>query len=192
MIKIGVLSSYNGSGFIALNKACESGYLNAKVVVVISNNTNANVLKTAQNNNITNYCINAKKYPNDDVDLKILEVLKENQCDYVFLSGYMKKIDPSLIEAYPEKIVNCHPALLPNFGGRGMYGRFVHEAVVKEKATKTGVTVHFVNENYDEGKHILQNEISVSPTESVDSVENRVKEIETATIVEAFKKLIKD
>ena len=113
MIKIGVLSSYNGSGFIALNKACESGYLNAKVVVVISNNTNANVLKTAQNNNITNYCMNAKKYPNDDVDLKILEVLNENQCDYIFLSGYMKKIDASLIEAYPNKIVNCHPALLP-------------------------------------------------------------------------------
>ena len=73
-----------------------------------------------------------------------------------------------------------------------MYGRFVHEAVVKAKAPKTGVTVHFVNENYDEGEHILQNEILVSPTESVDSVENRVKEIETSTIVEAFKKLIKD
>jgi len=192
MIKIGVLSSYNGSGFIALQKACESGYINAEIVVVISNNTNANVLLTAQNNNIKNHCINTKKYPNDNVDLKILEVLKENQCDYVFLSGYMKKIDASLIEAYPNKIVNCHPALLPNFGGKGMYGRFVHEAVVKAKAPKTGVTVHFVNENYDEGEHILQNEILVSPTESVDSVENRVKEIETTTIVEAFKKLIND
>ncbi|NQY94302.1 MAG: phosphoribosylglycinamide formyltransferase [Campylobacteraceae bacterium] len=192
MIKIGVLSSYNGSGFIALQKACESGYINAKIVVVISNNTNANVLTTAQNCNINNYCINTKNSPNENVDLKILNTLKENGCDYIFLSGFMKKIDGSLIESYPNKIVNCHPALLPNFGGQGMYGRFVHEAVVKAKAPKTGVTVHFVNENYDEGEHILQNEILVSPTESVDSVENRVKEIETSTIVEAFKKLIKD
>jgi len=189
MIKIGVLSSYNGSGFVALNEACESGYVNAKVVVVISNNTNANVLTTAQNKNIANYCINSKKYPNENVDLKILEMLKKHGCDYVFLSGYMKKIDSLLLDFYENAIVNCHPALLPNFGGRGMYGRFVHEAVVKAKAETTGVTVHFVNENYDEGEHILQKVIEVSPTESVDSVENRVKEIEAFTIVEAFKKL---
>jgi len=190
MIKIGILSSYNGSGFVAINDACESGDLKAQVVVVISNNTNANVLKTANNKNIKNFCINAKIYPNENIDLKILETLKKYECDYVFLSGYMKKIDKTLIDFYENKIVNSHPALLPNFGGRGMYGRFVHEAVVKQKALETGVTVHFVNENYDEGEHILQSKIQVSPTESVDSVENRVKEIETQTIVEAFKKLI--
>ncbi len=189
MIKIGILSSYNGSGFIALHKACQSGILNAEIVVVISNNTGAKVLKTAENYGINNYCINVKNSLNENVDLKILNKLKENKCDYLFLSGYMKKIDKCLTDFYANKIVNSHPALLPNFGGKGMYGRFVHEAVVKAKVNKTGVTIHFVNENYDEGKFILQKQIKLSPNESVDSVEDRVKKLELQAIVEAFKKL---
>lgn len=191
MKKIGILSSHNGSGFISLNEACKNKILNAKIAVVISNNSDANVLKYADENKIDNYVINSKLYPNDNVDLKILEVLKEHNCDYVFLSGYMKKIDKCLTDFYENKMINSHPALLPNFGGKGMYGRNVHEAVVQSKVNKTGVTIHYVNENYDEGEYILQNEIEVFPTESVDSVENRVKNLESQTIIEAFKKLIK-
>lgn len=190
MTKIGILASHNGSGFIAINEACKNGDLDATVEVVISNNTNANVLKTATLKNIKNYCINSKTYPNENVDLKILEIFKENGCDYIFLSGYMKKIDKCLTQYYENKIINAHPSLLPDFGGRGMYGRFVHEAVVQAKVNKTGVTIHFVNENYDEGKFILQKEIEVSPTETVDSVENRVKNLESKAIIEAFDKLI--
>ena len=190
MTKIGILASHNGSGFIAINEACKNGDLDATVEVVISNNTNANVLKTATLKNIKNYCINSKTYPNENVDLKILKIFKENGCDYIFLSGYMKKIDKCLTQYYENKIINAHPSLLPDFGGRGMYGRFVHEAVVQAKVNKTGVTIHFVNENYDEGKFILQKEIEVSPTETVDSVENRVKNLESKAIIEAFDKLI--
>ena len=190
MIKIGILSSHNGSGFITLNEACENEKLNATVEVVISNNLNANVLKTAKLKNIKNYCINSKLFPNENLDLKILEIFKDNGCEYIFLSGYMKKIDKCLTDFYFNKIVNCHPSLLPDFGGKGMYGRYVHEAVVKAKANKSGVTIHFVNENYDEGEFILQKEIEVSPTETVDSVENRVKNLESKAIVEAFDKLI--
>jgi len=190
MTKIGILASYNGSGFIALNEACEQKILNAQIAVVISNNSNANCLTTADQKNINNYCINSKLYPNENIDLKILETFKEYGCDYIFCSGYMKKIDVCLTQAYKNKIVNSHPALLPNFGGKGMYGRFVHEAVVKAKVDKTGVTIHFVNENYDEGEFIFQKEIHVSPTESVDSVENRVKALELKAIIEAFRKLI--
>jgi len=190
MIKIGILSSHNGSGFITLNEACENKKLNATIEVVISNNLNANVLKTAKLKNIKNYCINSKIYPNENLDLKILETFKDNGCDYIFLSGYMKKIDKSLTDFYKNKIINSHPALLPDFGGHGMYGRYVHEAVVKAKVNRTGVTIHFVNENYDEGEFILQKEIEVSPTETVDSVENRVKNLESIAIFEAFDKLI--
>ena len=189
MKKIGILASYNGSGFIALNEACKSGLIDAKIVVVISNNTAASVLETANKEKIKNYCINSKKYPNENINLKILDTLKQYECDYVFLSGYMKKIDKCLTDFFENKIINSHPALLPDFGGRGMYGRFVHEAVVNAKVDKTGVTVHFVNENYDEGKYILQKSICISQTESVDSVENRVKELEIQAIIEAFKKL---
>ena len=191
MIKIGILSSYNGSGFIAINDACKSGYLNASVEVVISNNTKANVLKTAEKMGIKSYCINSKFYPEDNIDLKILDIFKQNGCDYIFLSGYMKKVDKCLIEFYHNKIINSHPALLPNFGGKGMYGRFVHEAVIRQKATKTGVTIHFVNEQYDDGEYILQKEIEVLPNETVNSIETKVKALEPSVIVEAFKKLLK-
>lgn len=191
MIKIGILSSYNGSGFVAINDACKSGHLDASVEVVISNNTDANVLKIAKGEGIKNYCINSKLYPKENIDLKILEIFQKYSCDYIFLSGYMKKVDNSLLDYYKDRIINAHPALLPKFGGKGMYGRFVHEAVHKSKAEKTGVTIHFVNEKYDDGAYILQKEMDILPNETVDSIENRVKALETITIVETFKKLIK-
>ncbi len=190
MIKISILSSYNGSGFDALYEACKSGVLNAKIVLVISNNTNANVLKNAQKRNISNFVINQKKFPNTNIDEKITNLVLKYESDFIFLSGYMKKIDKILLKAFPNKIINSHPSLLPKFGGKGMYGRFVHEAVVKAKEKQTGASIHFVNENYDEGKYILQKSINIKEDESVDLVENKVKKLEIQAIVEAFIKLI--
>jgi len=187
MIKIGILSSYNGSGYISIKKACEDGILNAKIVLVISNNSDANVLKDASSNDIPNFTINQKKYPDEDLDEKITNLMLEYNCDYIFLSGYMKKLGQKIVSTYENKIINSHPALLPNFGGKGMYGRFVHEAVVKAKAKQSGVTIHYVNNEYDKGEFILQNRLDIKENESVDSVENRVKELELSTIVEAFK-----
>lgn len=191
MIKIGVLSSYNGSGFDALYEAINNKVLDAQIVVVISNNTDANVLKNAKKRNIPSFLVNKASFPDVNLDEQITSILVNYECDYVFLSGFMKKIEKTLLSAFPNKIINSHPALLPNFGGRGMYGRFVHEAVVKNKAKQTGATIHFVNENYDEGEYILQKSIDVSEDESVDSVESRVKHLEIEAIVEAFVKISK-
>lgn len=190
MKRIGILSSHNGSGFEAINQACEQKILDAQVVIVVSNNTEANVLKKAENKNIPNFIVNSKKYPNENLDLKITKLMQEFKVDYIFLSGYMKKLEENLVKTFENKIINCHPALLPKYGGKGMYGTFVHEAVIKAGEKKSGCTVHFVNENYDEGEFILQNEIEIKTDDTVQSLEEKVKKLEIKTIIEALKKLI--
>lgn len=190
MKRIGILSSYNGSGFETIQNACEKKILNAQVVLVISNNTNAKVLEKASNKNIQNFLINAKKYPDEDLDEKITNLMNEFKVDYIFLSGFMKKIEKKLISTYKNKIINTHPSLLPKFGGHGMYGRNVHEAVVKAKENESGCTVHFVNKNYDEGEFILQKSVKLDNDETVDSLEEKIKNLESIAIVEALEKII--
>ena len=191
MTKIGILASYNGSGFETIQKAINEKILDAKVVVVITNNSNAGVLEKAESYNIPYFVINDKRYPGQDIDDKITRLLLEFGCDYIFLSGYMKKIESKLLSAFPNKIINTHPAILPSqYGGKGMYGRFVHEAIIENKEKKSGVTIHYVNEVYDEGEKILVKELLLDENETVDSLENRIKELEKEAIVEAFKKLL--
>ena len=191
MTKIGILASYNGSGFETIQKAINEKILDAKVVVVITNNSNAGVLEKAESYNIPYFVINDKRYPGQDIDDKISRLFLEFGCDYIFLSGYMKKIESKLLSAFPNKIINTHPAILPSqYGGKGMYGRFVHEAIIENKEKKSGVTIHYVNEVYDEGEKILVKELLLDENETVDSLENRIKELEKEAIVEAFKKLL--
>lgn len=190
MKKIGILSSHNGSGYKTIHQACQKGILNAKVAVVISNNSDAKVLKTAAKNSTPNFIVNAKLFPHDNLDEKITQLMVDYECDYIFLSGFMKKIEANLLNTFENKIINSHPALLPNFGGKGMYGRFVHEAVIEKKVKESGVTIHFVNENYDEGAYILQKSIDILDNETVDSLEEKIKNLESVAIIEAFQKLI--
>ena len=191
MIKIGILASYNGSGFETIQKAIVDKKLDAKVVVVITNNTNAGVLQKAESYDIPYFIINDKRYPGQNIDDKIARLLKEFDCDYIFLSGFMKKIESSLLNTFPNKIINTHPAILPSiYGGKGMYGRFVHEAVIKNGEKKSGVTIHYVNEVYDEGEIILTKELVLNENETVDILENRIKDLESIAIIEAFEKLL--
>ncbi|MCT7601060.1 phosphoribosylglycinamide formyltransferase [Aliarcobacter butzleri] len=191
MTKIGILASYNGSGFETIQKAIENKILDAKVVVVITNNTNAGVLEKAESYDIPYFIINDKRYPGQDIDDKITRLLLEFGCDYIFLSGYMKKIESKLLKAYPNKIINTHPAILPSiYGGAGMYGRFVHEAVIKNGEKESGVTIHFVNEVYDEGEKILVKKLKLEENETVDTLEEKIKNLEKEAIVEAFKKIL--
>ncbi|HJE02423.1 MAG TPA: phosphoribosylglycinamide formyltransferase [Aliarcobacter thereius] len=189
--KIGILASYNGSGFETIQKAIESGILDAKVEVIITNNSNAGVLEKAKNYGVKSFVINQKLFPEDNIDLKISQTLKTFDCDYIFLSGYMKKIEENMLKTFPNKIINTHPAILPSiYGGAGMYGSFVHQAVVKNGEKKSGVTIHYVNENYDEGEKILIKELLLNSDETAESLETRIKELEKIAIVEAFVKLL--
>ena len=190
MVNIGILSSYNGSGYKAIDKACKDGILNAKVTVVISNNSDAKVLQSALKRDTPNYAINNSLFPNENIDKKITEILTKYNCDFIFLSGYMKKLESNILTKFKDKIINSHPALLPNFGGKGMYGKNVHEAVIKSNADKSGVTIHYVNENYDEGKHILQKVLKLNENYTADRLEKDIKKIESIAIIEAFKTII--
>lgn len=189
MKKIGILSSHNGSGFDTIMAACENKILDAHIMVVISNNSNAHVLQKAQLKDIPNFVVNSTLYPEENLDEKITALLQTYKCDVVFLSGYMKKIETNLLKAYPNAIVNSHPALLPKFGGVGMYGTKVHEAVIAAKEKISGCTVHFVNEHYDEGEYIVQNTLELEENETIESLENKIKELESVTIIEALNKL---
>lgn len=186
MANIAIFASHNGSSLDPIHKACEDGTLSLKVSLVITNNTNANVLNSAKEKNIPAFIVNDKLY--EDVDSKLVELLDEYGCEYIFLAGYMKKISPILTKKY--KMINSHPALLPKFGGKGMYGRYVHEAVVAAGEKVSGVTVHEVNENYDEGGIILQSSIELADGESAESLETKIKKLEQTTIIEALKKYV--
>lgn len=190
MKKIGILASHNGSGFDAIWQACVENRLDAKVVLVVSNNSDAAVLQKARSRGIEACAINTKLYPNENLDEKITKLFLEHECDYIFLSGYMKKLESKLVSTFENRIINAHPALLPQFGGKGMYGRYVHEAVLNAKEKISGCTIHFVNEHYDEGEYILQKSIAIKSDETVESLENKIKSLESVAIIEAFNKLI--
>ena len=183
MKKLGILASHNGSGFSAIYKATLERELDFQITLVISNNTNAVALQNAKKYNLNNSLVNSKT--DEHPDEKIYSLLKEYKCEYIFLSGYMKKLSSKIINEF--KVLNSHPSLLPKYGGSGMYGKFVHEAVIKNAERESGVTIHEVSENYDEGKILLQKKLTLSQGESVDSLELKVKQLERSAIVEVLK-----
>lgn len=187
MKKLAILASHNGSGFEAIYKAIQANKINAEIVLLISNNPNALALQKAKEFAIKSHVVNQKT--DLDPDEKIDSLLQKNECEYVFLSGYMKKISPKLTQKY--KIINSHPSLLPKFGGAGMYGRFVHEAVVAAAESKSGVTIHEVNENYDEGRVLLQKELLLEKDETPQTLEERIKKLEKEAIIEALAQCLK-
>lgn len=186
-MKLAVLASHNGSNIDAIYEAIKREKIDAEIVLIISNNTDANVLQKAKRLAIDNYIVNQKN--SLDPDEKIVELLREYRCDCVVLSGYMKKLSSKITTNFTT--INSHPALLPNYGGAGMYGRFVHEAVIANKESKSGVTIHYVNEHYDEGEIIVQKELLLAQDETVDSLEAKIKKLEKQAIVEALELCLK-
>lgn len=187
MKKLAILSSHNGSGFESIYRAIAAKELEAQIPLLISNNPNARALQKAKDFGIPTFIVNQKTDTNPDA--KIDALLKEYACEYVFLSGYMKKISPLLTQNY--HIINSHPSLLPKFGGAGMYGSFVHQAVIAAKESKSGVSIHEVNENYDEGEILLQKELILQKDETPQSLEERIKKLEKEAIIEALAQCLK-
>jgi phosphoribosylglycinamide formyltransferase 1 len=186
MRNIAILSSHNGSGLDAIIEAINKNLLNLNIALVVSNNTNAVVLQKADKLNIKNFLINEANH--DNPNEKIHALLKEYDCEYVFLSGYMKKLPSRITRNF--KVINSHPSLLPKYGGKGMYGRFVHEAVIQNKETFSGVTIHEVNGEYDDGNIILQETIALSENESANTLESKIKALEKIAIVNGLQKCL--
>ncbi len=183
-----VFASGNGSNLNAVIKASLSGKLSSRVKLVISNNSGSGALKTAAKYKIPNKHISQKLFNSQSEFTKqILAELRKHKIDLILLAGYMKMLDPLIIKKYRNKIINIHPALLPKFGGKGMYGIHVHEAVLNAGEQITGATVHFVNEVYDNGAIIMQKKVKVKPGDDAVTLQKRVLRAEHKLYPEAIK-----
>ena len=188
-LNIAVLASGKGSNFLAILSAIRNGSIrNAVVTVVISNNSDAGALAIAREQGIPALHISRKQFAADVVfNEAVLSTLEEYRVNFIVLAGYMKKIDPSIIRQFKDRIVNIHPALLPAFGGSGMYGMHVHEAVIAQKASISGATVHIVDEEYDHGPIVLQKTLPVAPGDTPDTLAEKVRKIEHELYPEAIR-----
>lgn len=138
----------------------DSEHINVKLF--LCNNPDAGVIQRAKRLNISLVMFDRPMFKSGEV----VQILQENQIDFVILAGFLWLVPKNVVEAFPNRIINIHPALLPKFGGKGMYGHFVHEAVVENKETESGITIHFVNEHYDEGAIIFQASFPVLPKDT--------------------------
>lgn len=174
MYKIAIFASGSGTNAENLIKFSKENK-NFEISAIFSNNKNAYVIQRAINHNI-NHCIFSR--PEFYNSTNILDALKENEIDFVVLAGFLWLIPEYLIDAYPNKIVNIHPALLPKYGGKGMYGMNVHKAVKENNETETGITIHYVNKEYDKGNIIFQAKCSIDKTDTPDDIAKKVHELE--------------
>ena len=145
------------------------------VVLVLTNNPQAKVLERAKRLKVSALSFNKIAFTETEDVLNILKVFKP---DLIVLAGFLWKFPETILNEFPNKVINIHPALLPKYGGKGMYGNFVHEAVVANKETETGITIHYVNEHYDEGTIIFQAKCKVGPKDSPEDVANKIHELE--------------
>ncbi len=185
--RIGFLASGAGSTFEAVVAACQAGDLDLDPAIVIGNNGKAGVFDRAQRLGIPARHISAKT-EGDAVaaDAAIAIALKTANVDLVVLAGYLKMLGPAVLAAFDGRIVNTHPALLPKFGGKGMYGMNVHRAVLAAGETTTGVTVHGVDEEYDHGPVLAQTTVPVEPGDTVETLAARVQAREKLFLIETL------
>lgn len=171
---IAIFASGNGTNAENIIKYF-SGNKDIKVKIVMANKTDAFVLERAHRLGIPTLYINREQWADAT---HILTLLHEQQIDFIVLAGFLAHIPDALLHAYPNRIVNIHPSLLPKFGGKGMYGNKVHEAVVTAGETESGITIHYLNEHYDEGQIIAQYRCPVMPNDTPQDVATRVHALE--------------
>jgi phosphoribosylglycinamide formyltransferase, formyltetrahydrofolate-dependent len=183
-MKINIAIFASGSGTNAENIIQYFAH-NEKIEIslIVSNKSDAYVLERAKKFGVKSQVVSSSQMKDQDY---VLSLLKENNINFIVLAGYLLKIPPYLISQFPNAIVNIHPALLPKFGGKGMYGDNVHKAVVEAKEKESGITVHFVNENYDEGTSIFQAKCPVLPTDTYEDVASKVHKLEYAYFPQAI------
>jgi phosphoribosylglycinamide formyltransferase-1 len=145
-----------------------------KIAGVFSNNSNAIVLDKAKNHNVPTLIFNREQLTDGFVFDKIAEL----KPDLIVLAGFLWKMPEEIVKAYPNKIINIHPALLPKYGGKGMYGIKVHQTVLENKEKETGITIHYVNEDYDEGEFIFQQKVAIEDCKTPEDVANKIHELE--------------
>lgn len=188
-LKIAVFASGRGSNFEAILKAIRAGKIKgAEVVAVISNNSGAGALQTARTHGIPALHISRTQFESEgEFDTQLLNAFDKHLVNFIVLAGYMKKVSPAVISRFRNRIVNIHPALLPEFGGEGMYGGHVHRAVIAAGKTVSGATVHIVDEVYDRGAIVLQKSLPVAPDDTPETLAAKVLELEHEIYPEAIR-----
>jgi phosphoribosylglycinamide formyltransferase 1 len=190
-MNLGFLASGRGSNIQAVIDACNSGYLDAKPCLVISNNSESEALARARREGIAAYHLSSKTHPDPaELDDAILSALNLYHADLVILAGYMKRLGKKTLSAYRGRVINIHPALLPKYGGEGMYGVHVHAAVIEAGDWETGVTIHLVDQEYDHGNILAQCRLPVIKGDTELTLAERVLEREHSFLVETLKRII--
>tara|TARA_B110000114_G_scaffold32175_1_gene33299 strand:+ start:789 stop:1367 length:579 start_codon:yes stop_codon:yes gene_type:complete len=185
--KLAIFASGSGSNAENIcNYFAESSDI--KVVLICTNREDAFIVKRANKLNIPVY-IFSKSELNNFVDLH--KKLQNIEVDVIILAGFLLKLPTIMVDNYPNRIINIHPSLLPKYGGKGMYGANIHKAVIKNKELESGISIHFVNQNYDEGKIILQKKCSISANESVETLIHKIHKLEHNYFPVAIEKTIK-
>lgn len=193
MMRLAVLASHEGSTLQALIDACAAQTLEAEVVLVVSNNSKASALRRAAAANIDTRHISIKTHGSEAAaNQAIADALSDTKADWVLLLGYMKKMGEAILRQFSGRIINTHPALLPDFGGQGFFGRKVHEAVHAAGVNETGATLHIVGKDYDTGPIIAQIRVPVLSGDDIDAIELRVKTAERKLLVDTLSQIEAD
>lgn len=189
--KIAVFASGRGSNFQAILNKINNGTIPAIVSLCVTNNPNAGVLAVASDNNIPARVFLPREYPDAAAyNDAILDELKSREIEYIVLAGYLKLIGRQIVEEFDNRIINIHPALLPAFGGKGMYGHHVHDAVFQSGVRLSGATVHLVNTEYDAGPIVLQESVDISTARSAEDIAAMVLKIEHKIFPAAVKLMV--
>ena len=193
MMRLAVLASHEGSTLQALIDACAAQTLDAEVVLVVSNNSKAGALRRAVAAHIDTRHISIKTHGSEAAaNQAIAQALSDTKADWVLLLGYMKKMGEAILRPFSGRIINTHPALLPDFGGKGFFGRKVHEAVHAAGVNETGATLHIVGQDYDTGPIIAQVRVPVLSGDDIDAIELRVKTAERKLLVDTLSQIEAD
>ena len=178
MLNIAVLVSGGGTNLEAIFKAMEDGRItDAKISVVISNNQQAYALERAKKRNVDTICVSPKSYETrQEFYVQLMEEIRSRKIDVIVLAGYLVQISSEMVDAFPMKILNIHPSLIPSFCGKGCYGLHVHENALERGVKITGATVHFVDGGTDTGPIILQKAVNVLPGDTPERLQKRVME----------------
>ena len=174
MVRIAVFASGEGTNAEQLVKHFRQEDKPGKVVLIVTNNPDAPVVRKAEDLGVKVKVIAPK---GDHAD-ELLKILSEEQIGFIVLAGYLKLIPSKVTEAYHHRIINIHPSMLPEFGGKGMFGARVHEAVIAEGRNETGITIHYVNDRFDEGEIIASYKVSISSGDDAVSIQQKVRELE--------------
>ncbi|CAN7344025.1 phosphoribosylglycinamide formyltransferase [Phenylobacterium sp. LjRoot219] len=187
-LKIGFLASGSGSSARAITAALAAGDLPGEVRLLISNNKSAAALEFAREQSIPTLCIPTQADP-AAADAKIATAMAEHGVELIVMSGYLRRLGPATLARYAGRILNIHPGPLPEFGGEGMYGRRVHEAVLAAGVPASGIVIHLVDEDYDHGAPVARKAVPVEPGDTPEDLEARVRAAEPGFFVETLQRI---